>query len=165
MKKLVVYFSHRGENYNVGILQEGNAEHIAKVIQRLTGADIYEIEPVRPYSSSYRLCVQEAVAEAKKQAKPEIKNPLKGISEYDTIYLCYPNWCGTFPRIVATFLESFDFSGKQIYPMCTHEGSGLGHSIQDLEQMLPNSQIHKGLAIKGTDARESDGLIKMWLNA
>lgn len=164
MKTLIVYFSRRGENYAVGNLEEGNAEHIAKVIQKLTGGDLYEIEPVRTYDKKYMVCIEEAADELKKQARPEFKNHLESIASYDTIYLCYPNWWGTYPRVVASFLESYDFSGKTIKPMCTHEGSGLGNSERELKSTLPNADIRKGLAIKGTSARTSDALIERWVN-
>lgn len=164
MKSLVVYYSRRGENYAVGNIKEGNAEHIAKVIQRLTGADIFEIEPLREYSKDYMRCTEEARDELRNQARPEFKNPIKSIDEYDTIYLCYPNWWGTYPRVVATFLEKYDFNGKVIKPMCTHEGSGMGSSERELKQMLPNATIKSGLAIKGTNAHSSDNQIERWVN-
>ncbi|MBQ9520711.1 MAG: NAD(P)H-dependent oxidoreductase [Acholeplasmatales bacterium] len=163
MKSLVVYYSRRGENYAVGNIKEGNAEHIAKVIQKITGADIYEIEPVKEYSKDYMRCTEEAKDELRNQERPEFKNPISSIAEYDTIYLCYPNWWGTFPRVVATFLERYDFSGKTIKPMCTHEGSGMGSSERELTQMLTNATIKSGLAIKGTNAHTSDIQIEYWV--
>lgn len=164
MKSLVVYYSRRGENYNVGNIKEGNAEHIAKVIQKITGADIYEIEPVKEYSKDYMRCTEESKDELRNQERPEFKNPISSIAEYDTIYLCYPNWWGTFPRIVATFLERYDFSGKTIKPMCTHEGSGMGRSESELKSTLSTSTIKPGLAIKGTNAHNSDKRIEEWIN-
>ena len=164
MKSLVVYYSRRGENYNVGNINEGNAEHIAKVIQKITGADIYELEPVKEYSKDYMRCTEEAKDELRNQERPEFKNPISSIAEYDTIYLCYPNWWGTFPRIVATFLERYDFSGKTIKPMCTHEGSDMGRSESELKSTLSTSTIKPGLAIKGTNAHNSDKRIEEWIN-
>lgn len=163
MDKLVVFFSRRGENYAVGNLTEGNAEHIANVIEKIAGADIYEIKPVLSYSNSYKECVQQAVAEFKSNARPEISNPIGSLDGYKTIYLCYPNWCGSFPRIVATFLQSHDLSGKTIYPMCTNEGSGMGRSVEELKRLAPNSVIKDGLSIRGTLAHSSDQLIREWL--
>lgn len=163
MKQLVVYFSHRGENYAVGNIQEGNAEHIAKVIQRMMGADIFEIETQKPYSKDYHACTKEALEELQSDARPALKEDLKDIREYDVIYLCYPNWWGTYPRAVATFLDHHDFSDKIIMPMCTHEGNAMGESETGLRKALPNSIIKKGLAIKGTDARNSDAEIERWL--
>lgn len=163
MKSLVVYFSRRGENYAVGNLQEGNAEHIAKTIAQFTGSDIYEIQPVKDYSSDYRECTEEAMDELKSQARPDFKNPLKSIEAYDLIYLCYPNWWGTFPRVVASFLDRYDFAGKTIKPMCTHEGSGMGSSERELKNTT-KATVKPGLAIKGTAARQSEASIKRWIN-
>lgn len=162
MKRLVVYFSHRGENYGVGYLTEGNAEHIAKVIQKETGADLFELVPKHPYSENYMECVKEAVEEMKKDSRPEIVGDID-VSRYDVVYLCYPNWCGTFPRIVATFLEKHDFTGKVVYPMCTNEGSGMGRSWQDLQKALPHSVLKEGLSIRGSEARTSDDKIRKWI--
>lgn len=164
MKSLVVYYSRRGENYNVGVIKEGNAEHIAKVIRELTGSEIYEIEPVKEYSPKYMECIYEAQDELKRQDRPAFKNPLTNIDEYDVIYLCYPNWWGTYPRVVASFLDKYDFSNKIIKPMCTHEGSGLGNSEAELKRTLTGAIIKKGLAIKGTSAHTSDEAIKRWIN-
>lgn len=165
MKTLIVYFSRSGENYNVGNISEGNAEHIAKIIQKITNGDIYEIKPVKNYSSSYMTCIKEAQEEINNHARPEFLDPIKSIDEYDLIYLCYPNWWGSFPRIVATFLERYDFSGKTIKPMCTHEGSGMGSSVNELKQMLKGANIKPGLPVKGTSARTSDKEIEDWVNS
>ena len=112
MKSLIIFFSHRGENYSVGYIKEGNVEHIAKVIKELTNADIYELVPEVPYSENYRECVKQSVKEMQENSRPMFKNPLPNLDGYDLIYLCYPNWCGSFPRIVATFLEKYDFHNK-----------------------------------------------------
>ena len=164
MKSLVVFYSRRGENYAVGNIKEGNAEHIAKVIQKITNSDIYEIEPVREYSKDYKRCTEEAKDELRNQSRPDFKNPILTVNEYETIYLCYPNWWGTYPRVVATFLEKYDFSGKTIKPMCTHEGSGMGSSERELKQTLPNAIIKSGLAIKGTNSHLSDSQIEKWIS-
>lgn len=164
MKSLVVFYSRRGENYAVGNIEEGNAEHIAKVIQELTGSDIYEIEPVNDYSKDYITCTEEAMSELRAQARPAFKNPLDGIDEYDVIYLCYPNWWGTYPRVVASFLDKYDFTGKVIKPMCTHEGSAMGSSEAELKRTLSGATIKRGLPIKGTNAHRSDDSIKRWIN-
>ena len=163
MKSLVVYYSRRGENYAVGNIKEGNAEHIAKVIQSLTNSDIYEIKPVKEYSKDYTECTEEAMAELRVQARPEFQNPLDSIEQYDVIYLCYPNWWGTYPRVVASFLDKYDFTGKIIKPMCTHEGSQMGGSEAELRRTLKTATIKPGLAIKGTNAHRSDASIERWV--
>lgn len=164
MKSLVVYFSRRGENYAVGNIEEGNAEHIARVIADITESDIFEIIPVNNYSKNYRKCTEEALEELNKNARPELKSNLNSIEKYDVIYLCYPNWWGTYPRPVATFLSTHNFENKIIMPMCTHEGSGMGSSEQELKSCLNGAILKPGLAIKGTKSHSSDKLIKDWIN-
>ena len=73
MNKIVIYFSHQGENYNIGFLKEGNAEHIAKVIKNITGADIFEIIPSKDYSEDYMKCISEAKEEFQLDARPKQK--------------------------------------------------------------------------------------------
>lgn len=67
------------------------------------------------------------------------------------------------PMCVWTFLESYDFNAKHIYPFCTHEGSGLGQSIADIKKLCPQSIIHDALAIRGSKVNNSDNIIKKWL--
>ena len=163
MKSLVVFYSRRGENYAVGTINEGNAEHIAHVIAAKTGADIYEVVPEREYSPSYMTCINEAQQELRAQARPAFKNHIASLDDYDTIYLCYPNWWGTYPRVMATFLESYNFDGKVVKPMCTHEGSGMGSSERELASTLHGATIKAGLAIKSTNAHTSDAQIERWI--
>lgn len=163
MKSLIVYFSRRGENYAVGNISEGNAEHIAKVIAKITNGDIFEVESIKDYSTNYKKCTEEALDELNENATPKLKNNLTTIEQYDVIYLCYPNWWGTYPRPLKTFLLSHNFKDKVIMPMCTHEGSGMGSSESELKGTLKGAIIKKGLAIKGTLAHTSDERIKKWI--
>lgn len=163
MKSLIIFFSHRGENYSVGYIKEGNVEHIAKVIKELTNADIYELVPEVPYSENYRECVKQSVKEMQENSRPMFKNPLPNLDGYDLIYLCYPNWCGSFPRIVATFLEKYDFHNKIIKPLCSHEGSGLARSVDEIKS-LTAAEVKPGLAIKGTESHTSDDKIREWIS-
>lgn len=82
---------------------------------------------------------------------------------YDLIYIGYPNWWGTMPMAVFTFLESYDFSGKTIVPYCTHEGSGLGSSERDIRKFCPNAKVLSGLAIKGGSVGGADHELECWL--
>ena len=164
MKSLVVFYSRRGENWAVGNIKVGNAEAIAKTIQRLTDSDIFEIEPVVDYTKDYNEMTEVAMKELRSQARPKFKNPLESIEGYDVIYICYPNWWGTYPRVVASFLDAYDFSGKTIKPMCTHEGSGMGSSVSELQNTLKNSIIKPGLAIRGINAHNSNSKIEKWIN-
>ena len=105
-KSIVVYFSHKGENYvsgNIINLTKGNTEVIAEKIQKLTGADIFEIETVKNYPVIYRETTETAKQELNSNARPELKR-IPDISGYETIYLGYPNWWNTMPMAVFTFL-------------------------------------------------------------
>lgn len=163
---LVAYFSRNGENYTKNGIQNlsvGNTEVVASKIKDFTGADIFKIETVNDYPFNYRETVKVVLEEHKNNLRPKLKNKLIDTYKYDTIYLGYPNWCGTMPMAVFTFLESIDVTGKVIKPFCTHEGSGMGNSEQDLKKYFPNAIIKKGLPIRGSEVYEADEQIKNWI--
>lgn len=165
MAELIAFFSRKDENYVNGIIKElkvGNTEIAAKIIQQSTGADLFQIEPVKEYSKTYNDCIAEAQADQRQNARPELKDYPESIDEYDTIYLGYPNYWGTMPMAVFTFLEHFDFSGKTIKPFCTHEGSGLGRSISDIKRLCPNATVKEGLAVHGGSVSRSENEIINW---
>ncbi len=85
------------------------------------------------------------------------------MADYDIVYLGYPNWWGTMPMAVWTFLEAYDFSGKTIVPFCTHEGSRMGNSEQDIKKLCPEATVLKGLPIKGSDVEKADKNIEAWI--
>ena len=153
MAQLIVYFSRRGENYVSGRIQPlsvGNTEVVARRLQVLTGADLFQLEPVHPYSDNYNQCIEQAQADQRQDARPALRALPDHLEDYDTIYLGYPNYWGTMPMCVFTFLASFDFTGKTILPFCTHEGSGLGRSEADIRRLCPGARVGRGLAILGT---------------
>lgn len=166
MKKLVVYFSRKDENYVNGMirnLEVGNTEVAAGIIQKLTGADVFKIEPRQEYSKEYNECIAEAREDQRRDARPELKMYPESIGEYDTIYLGYPNYWGTMPMAVFTFLEHFDFTGKMIKPFCTHEGSGMGSSVSDIKRLCPAAQVESGLAIQGGSVQKAENKIQQWV--
>lgn len=155
-KKLIAYFSRSGDNYVNGSicnLEVGNTEIAAEIIKELTGADMFKIDPQISYSSDYMKCTEEAKRDLNSNARPKLKNNLENLSDYDTVILGFPNYWNTMPMAVWTFLESGDFAGKTILPLCTHEGSEMGISERDIKKLCPQSVLQKGLAIQG-------GLIK-----
>ena len=160
-KTLVAYFSHTGENYGVGYITKGNTAIVAEEIQKLTGGDLFEIQTVRTYSDNYKTCCDEAKEELNKQARPELKQNVKDMSQYDVVYLGWPCWWGTYPMAVATFIELNDnLKGKTIIPFTTHEGSGFGSSLRDLKKACPEATIKQGLSIQGRDAKTSQQTVK-----
>ncbi len=150
---LVTYFSHAGENYNVGVIEEGNTAKLAKVIAAQTGADLFEIVPVVDYPHSYDECLEVATAEQREGARPEYVNDVENWEQYDTVFIGYPIWWGEIPNIVYTFMENHDFAGKTVIPFNTHEGSGQSHSQRDIEKALPEATVLKGLAVRGATAQ------------
>lgn len=167
-KMLIAYFSRAGENYVSGRIENlaiGNTEIAAKIIQRMTDADIFQIRMVHPYSENYMECIREAKEELETGRLPELADYPADIDAYDTIFLCYPNYWGTMPMPVWTFLKHLDLSGKKIMPLCTNEGSGMGRSEKDLKTLCPNSLIGKGLAVTGGRVTASEREIVEWVKA
>ena len=159
-KILIAYYSRRGENYVNGSIRElklGNTEVVAgKIKALLPDADVFQIDTVRKYSESYMTCIEEAKQELHDQARPEMKEKLASIDQYDTIILGYPNWWGTMPMVCYTFLESYDFTGKTIIPFCTNEGSGMGSSERFIKRLCPTATVLNGTPIHGAEASHAD---------
>ena len=122
-RMLVVYFS-----------ATGNTESMAETIAEVTGADIYEIVPEDPYTSedlNYSDDNCRANQEMNDEStRPAISGEIENIDEYDTIFLGYPIWWGTMPRIINTFLDTYDLSGKTIMPFCTSGSSGISAAVR-----------------------------------
>ena len=162
----IAYFSHRGENYVAGRLVElpvGNTERVAEMIARHTGGDLFRIERTTPYPATYKACVAEAVRELREQVRPPLTARVDHMDAYDTVFVGYPNWCGTMPMAVQTFLEAYDLTGKTLVPFCTHEGSGLANSPADLARLCPASRLLPGLAVRGSQAAEAGAEVAAWL--
>ena len=163
---MIVYFSRTGENYVSGAIKDlavGNTETAANILQELTGADMFKIEPVLPYSDNYNDCIEQAKQDKEKDVRPEIKAYPESLDGYDTIYLGYPNYWGTMPMAVYTFLEHYDFTGKTIHPFCTHEGSGLSDTKNDIRKAAHGAAVTKGLAIHGSHVDEAKSALAQWV--
>jgi len=166
-KSLIAYFSRKGNNYVDGSIVNlpiGNTEVVAKKIQELTGSDMFEIKTVKSYPEDYTETTNVAKKELSNNSRPELTEIVDDMDSYDVIYIGYPNWYGTMPMAVFTFLESYDFSGKTIIPYCTHEGSGLGQSVRDIKKLCPNSRVLDGLAIKGGSVNRTQNDVSAWLH-
>ncbi len=166
MATAVVYFSRAGQNYIAGEIQdlkEGNTYVTAHKIALHLHSLFFELKPVDPYPVDYHECTERAQRELERQDRPALADDLD-ISGIDTVVLCYPCWFDTFPRAVATFLELHSFAGKTIIPVCTHEGSGMGHSESELKKMCPKSEIKRGLAIRGSQCHECDAAIAKYFD-
>ena len=133
---LVVYFSWGG-----------NTRGIAQQIHQKVGGDIFEIELISPYSTNYNTCLDEAQRDQKQQARPEIKNHVENMQQYDVVFLGYPNWWASIPMPIASFLESYDLAGKSIAPFCSHGGGRLGQSVTAISKLSSKSTILEALSI------------------
>lgn len=165
MSTLVAYFSRAGQNYgNGGVinLSKGNTEILAEHIAAELGSAIFQIETVEPYPEDYFACTDVAKKELREKARPQIKGPLPSMDDVDRIVLGYPNWWGTVPMAVKTFLDSVDLSGVTLAPLCTNEGSGLGGSVGDLRRSYPAATVVEGLSIRGTDSASSKDEAAAW---
>lgn len=167
MSALVAYFSRADENYVSGQLKDidvGNTEVIAHMIEKLTDADSFKIDPIQPYAKDYNTCIEQAKQDQKRQARPELTDYLPSLDPYDTIYLGYPNYWGTMPMPVFTFLEHYDWKGKKIRPFCTHEGSRMGSSVRDLKKACPQAEIGDGFSIYGSQVQGAEAEVRSWLS-
>ena len=166
MASIIVYYSRRGENYVSGTIQTlavGNTEAVARRLAALTGAELFQLVPCQPYSDQYDVCIQQAQDDQRRNARPALETLPERLDGYDTIYLGYPNYWGTMPMCVFTFLEAFDFTGKTILPFCTHEGSGLGHSEDDIRRLCPGANVKRGLAIHGSSVCREERALEAWI--
>lgn len=167
MPALIAYYSRADENYFGGTLRyidKGNTQIAAEVLQSLTGADMFRIEQFTPYSKDYNSCIEEARSDLRRNARPELKAMPESLDKYDTIYLGFPNYWGTMPMAVFTFLEHSDLKGKTIKPFCTNEGSGMGESEKDIKSLCPDSTIENGLSIWGSNMQTSQAELEQWIN-
>ena len=163
---LVAFFSRAGENFFPGgtrFIEKGNTHVAAELLKEITDADLFEIKPQDGYSDVYKECVMRAKQEFDTNARPALAEDVD-ISDYEVIYLGYPNWCGTMPMPVWTFLENHDFAGKVICPFCTNEGSGLANSIGDIQKLAPSAEVKAGLSIKGSEVQNAGEAMQKWVN-
>ena len=168
---LVVYFSRTGEQYTVGVIDEGNTAIVAKMIAEQTGADLFEVLPVDDhYPMTYAELTDVAKQEQNENARPEYDGEVPNLSQYDTVFVGAPVWWGDWPMIMYTFFENNAdaLSGKKLVPFSTHEGSGLSGFDKKLAEVCPDSTISEGLAIRGNDAQnDQDGVsssVNDWLS-
>lgn len=144
-KILVAYFSW-----------SGTSERIAQNIISQTGADSFRIERETPYSDDYTtVAYGEAKDEADNNARPPLKDPLESVAAYDKIVLCYPIWWHTAPMTVGTFLESYDLTGKTIYPVsqsASMDRSQYDQSVAFVKECAKGAVVDDGLFTKDNDA-------------
>lgn len=153
-KILIAYFSWGG-----------NTKGIAEEIQRQTGADLFEITLVNPYSSDYNTVLDEAQRDQNAQARPELASHVENMEQYDTIMIGYPNWWASIPMPIASFLEEYDFSGKTIIPFCSHGGGRFGQSLTAIAKLAPDAAMGEALSIHYSGSSELSSDVTDWLSS
>ena len=142
----------------------GNAQLLAQMAQQATGGDLFLIQTVESYPSAYRDTTDAALVEQRNNTRPALASHVENMEAYDTIVLVYPNWWGTLPMPLFTFLEEYDFSGKTILPLCTHEGSRMGSSERDIAQLCPGAVLLDGLSVRGSSAASAQSDVEAWIS-
>lgn len=163
-KSIVIYFSRADENYIVGNIEKGNTEVIAEYIKDITGADIFKVDPLIPYSIDYNICINEAKQRQIRNEAPIIK-PIPDLVNYDVIYIGSPIYWGGMPEEMFTALKDVDFTEKVIRPFTTHEGSGLSNVPSQLKGICKGAEILEGIAIQGSKVKMAREEIEEWINS
>ena len=157
MNSLVLYFS-----------VYGTAKLVAEEIARQTGSEIIEINPVVPYDSNrshYNALARYAKKEHDEDLRPAIKNEIR-LENYDTVFIGYPMWWYTFPMIIYTLFDEYDFSGKTIIPFNTHMGSKDGGTYRTIAELEPNAKILKGLPVEMSEVENGcKDKVKKWIQS
>ncbi|MDR3173120.1 MAG: NAD(P)H-dependent oxidoreductase [Treponema sp.] len=151
-KILVAYFSWGG-----------NTRGIARQIHQRVGGDLFEIELVRPYSSNYNTCLDEALRDQRTNARPALKTHVSNIAQYDVIMLGYPNWWASIPAPIASFLDEYDLAGKTIIPFCSHGGGRFGQSLTAIAKLEPQAKIGDALSVHYSGGSSLANDITAWL--
>ena len=161
-KSLVIYFSRADENYSVGYIDKGNTEVVAEYIKEIVGADLFKVEPLKPYSKDYNTCIEEA-KERQANHDAKVKENVPDIKGYEVIYIGSPIYWGDMPEELVTALKDIDFTGKIIRPFTTHEGSGLGNVPNQIKNICEKATVTEGLAIKGSTVGSSKNKVEEWI--
>lgn len=127
------------------------------------GVEAIELVCEEPYSTDYNTCLDEAQRDQNQQARPALTTHIEDMDRCGTVYLGYPNWWASIPMPIATFLESYDFSGKEIRPFCSNGGGGLGQSIAAISKIVPDAHVGQGLSIYYTGGEDMPEQVADWI--
>ncbi len=154
-KSIVVYFSCTG-----------NTKAVAEIIAEKQGADIYEIVPEQPYTDEDldygNRSSRSTFEQDDSSSRPAISGSID-LSGYDTVYVGYPIWWADMPRIMYTFFDAYDLSGKTIAPFCTSGGSGLSGTPKTIAGLEPDAAVTAGLHASSYSADDADADVANWL--
>lgn len=153
----VIFFSHSGETYsstgNLTYYAQGNCERLARYVASKIEAPLFQIIPIKEYSPNYQECLEEAKRDKEQGIFPELLYDMDPI-DFKNIVLIYPNWFNSCPMPIFTYLAHHKFEEKRILPICTHGGSGMGHSENELKSAMPGAIFLKGFALPGEEVDE-----------
>lgn len=165
---VVVYFSHRDENLVNGQLQSltiGNTEWVAQTLAERLACPLVQLVPQEPYSTNYAATVARVKAEQQRHQLPafQLSTSPAELATPTRIFLGYPNWNGTLPPVVTAFLRQQSLADCDILPFCTHEGGGLGNSVDLIQRCCPDANVRTGLPIRGSRVARSQRAVTYWL--
>ena len=172
-KTLIAYFSlpettgKAKEDSTITVNGEnlGNTQYVANLIQEHTGADVFRIEPVKEYNiTDHQALIDDAKEEQNNDDRPEIKNRISNFEDYDTIFIGYPIWWSDLPQILYTFLESYDFNGKNVYLFSTNGGSGLSGTVNTIKNKLSSANVNENaFKLNRDNMEDAPAKVKSWL--
>ena len=165
MNKIVIFFSHAGDNYSVGNIEVGNTKIVADYISEITGADQYEIVTHKYDGMAYMPLIDLAKKEAADGELPPYEGAAPDLSKYDTVFIGGPVWWGTYPQVMFTLFKDIDLAGKTVIPFTTHEGSGLANCVGDVKKAFPKASVTKGFSIYGHEVRTEKAKVEKWLKS
>lgn len=163
---LLAYFSRPGENLwyeGHRVLEVGNTEILATMIQERIGCDVFRIVPTEPYPWDYNGTVARNLREQEQDARPAIAGELPDLSAYTTLLLAGPIWNVRPPMVQFSFLDGVDLAGVQVLPVTTHSKSGLGYATEAFTQYLPHTEVGMGISIRGEEVADSGPTLDLWL--
>ena len=162
-KSIVIFFSHAGDNYSVGVIDTGNTKIVADYISEITGADQFEIVTHKYDGMAYTPLIELAKKEAAAGELPPYEGAAPDLSGYDTVFIGGPVWWGTYPQIMFTLFKDINLDGKTVIPFTTHEGSGLASCAKDVRKAFPNANITGEFSIYGHEVRGGKAKVERWL--
>lgn len=157
----------RHEQMSKDFSATGTTEKLAEYAADATGADLYEIQPEKPYTAEdldYGDSDSRSSVEMDDpDARPAISGSVENMEQYDIVIIGYPNWWASIPMPIASFLEEYDFSGKTIVPFCSHGGGRFGQSLTAIAKLAPNAELGEGLSVHYSGGSSLPDDIAEWL--
>ena len=162
-KSIVIFFSHAGDNYSVGVIDTGNTKIVADYISEITGADQFEIVTHKYDGMAYTPLIELAKKEAAAGELPPYEGAAPDLSGYDTVFIGGPVWWGTYPQVMFTLFKDINLDGKTVIPFTTHEGSGLASCAKDVRKAFPKANVTGEFSIYGHEVRGGKAKVEKWL--